>query len=125
MRSRARRLTIQASPFRRWQSRQANRILICDTNAFATTLWHRRYVGGDYVPLTEFARGARADLYLLTGNEIPFVQDGLRDGEHIRHDMHRWFEEELSRQDVPWKLLRGDRAQRLEEALKLVLPLGV
>ena len=25
---------------------RANRVLICDTNAFATVLWHRRYMGG-------------------------------------------------------------------------------
>ena len=26
-------------------ARLANRVLICDTNAFATVLWHRRYIG--------------------------------------------------------------------------------
>ena len=41
----------------------------------------------------EISRHGKCDLYLLTGEEIPFVQDGLRDGEHIRQEMHRWFEE--------------------------------
>ena len=101
-------------------ARNSNRVLVCDTNAFATVLWHRRYVGGDDLPLQDFAATCRADLYLLTGDEIPFVQDGLRDGEHLRHDMHRWFEEAMARQAVPWFLLRGDRASRLEEALEIV-----
>jgi NadR type nicotinamide-nucleotide adenylyltransferase len=101
-------------------AREANRILICDTNAFATVLWHRRYVGTHSVRVEETARKGCCDLYLLTGDEIPFVQDGLRDGEHIRHEMHVWFEQALAKQSVPWHLLRGSPEQRLQEATRLV-----
>ncbi len=98
-------------------ARIANRVVIGDTNAFATTLWHRRYMGFRPRPLEDFARRGRADLYLLTGDEIPFVQDGLRDGEAIRHEMHGWFEEALAGQDVPWLLVRGNRDERVAESL--------
>lgn len=98
----------------------SNGLIICDTNAFATCLWHRRYMGFDCPALGQFASRGRADLYLLTGDEIPFVQDGLRDGEHIRHQMHQWFEESLHQQSVPWHLITGTREQRLASALKLV-----
>lgn len=98
-------------------AREANRLLICDTNAFATTLWHRRYLGFDFTPLDELARFCRADLYVLTGDEIPFVQDGLRDGESIRHEMHRWFEEALGKQAAPWISVRGTLAERLTQAI--------
>lgn len=101
-------------------AREANRVLICDTNAFATVLWHRRYMGTHNDRVEEIARQGRCDLYLLTGDEIPFVQDGLRDGEHIRHEMHRWFEEALARQRVPWRLLRGTHEERLHNALALI-----
>ena len=94
-----------------------DRVLICDTNALATTLWHRRYMGFDSAAVEAVARRVRCDLYLLTGDEIPFVQDGLRDGEHIRHEMHCWFEAALAAQTVPWQLLRGSREERLEAAL--------
>jgi HTH-type transcriptional repressor of NAD biosynthesis genes len=99
---------------------EANRLLICDTNAFATTLWHRRYVGHSSSEVEAIAGKGRCDLYLLTGDEIPFVQDGLRDGEHIRHEMHRWFEEALAAQSVPWHLLRGTPDQRLHQAADLI-----
>jgi NadR type nicotinamide-nucleotide adenylyltransferase len=98
----------------------SNRLLICDTNAFATTLWHRRYVGGNNPEVEAIARRGRCDLYLLTGDEIPFVQDGLRDGENIRHEMHAWFEQALAGQSVPWHLLRGTLATRLSDAIGLV-----
>jgi NadR type nicotinamide-nucleotide adenylyltransferase len=99
-------------------ARLANRILICDTNAFATRLWHRRYMGCESAELDAIASNCQADLYLLTGDEIPFVQDGLRDGEHIRHEMHRWFEEELSHQSTPWHHIKGNRLERLHRALQ-------
>ncbi|HWA28283.1 MAG TPA: AAA family ATPase [Lacunisphaera sp.] len=98
-------------------ARRANRILICDTNAFATVLWHRRYVGGACPRVEAVAREKSPDLYLLTGDEIPFTQDGLRDGENIRHEMHRWFAGALEKQSIPWKLLRGPHESRLAAAL--------
>lgn len=101
-------------------ARDANRILICDTNSYATRLWHRRYMGFDLPELDAIASTCRADLYLLTGDEIPFVQDGLRDGEHIRHEMHSWFEEELRQQPCPWEIIRGDPSNRLTKALTAI-----
>ncbi|MES2709674.1 MAG: AAA family ATPase [Verrucomicrobiota bacterium] len=101
-------------------AREANRVLICDTNAFATCLWHRRYMNFDSAPLTEFAQSGRADLYLLTGDGIPFVQDGLRDGEFIRHTMHQWFVEGLSAQKIPWLLITGTPEERLATAAAAV-----
>lgn len=101
-------------------AREANRVLICDTNAFATVLWHRRYMGTCSKSVEEIASRCRCDLYLLTGDEIPFIQDGLRDGEHIRQEMHSWFEEALSGQPVPWILLRGTREQRRSRAIEAV-----
>jgi len=100
--------------------REANRILVCDTNAFATVQWHRRYMGTRCHDLEAFAAGGRADLYFLTGDEIPFEQDGLRDGEHLRHEMHRWFEEALAAQEAPWFLLQGSRESRLRQALDII-----
>jgi len=101
-------------------ARAANRVVICDTDSFATNLWHRRYVGGTNAEVARLAAERRCDLYLLTGDEIPFVQDGLRDGEHIRHEMHLWFEQALAGQATPWLLLRGPHAARLAEAATAV-----
>lgn len=96
---------------------ESNGILIGDTNSFATRLWHRRYMGSDLPSLARIATRAVPDLYLLTGDEIPFEDDGLRDGEHIRHEMHRWFRASLESQPVPWLLVNGSREERLAHAL--------
>ncbi|GAA3812459.1 AAA family ATPase [Cellulomonas soli] len=102
-------------------------LLVCDTDPLATTLWHERYVGAPSPSVQAFAAGRVPDLYLLTGDEIPFVQDGLRDGEHVRHDMQARFREVLAAQadagGAPWFELRGSHDERLRAAIELVDPL--
>ncbi|WP_315098156.1 AAA family ATPase [uncultured Cellulomonas sp.] len=98
-------------------------LLVCDTDVLATTVWHERYVGHPSPSVVGLAAERVPDLYLLTGDEIPFVQDGLRDGEHLRHAMQDRFREVLAAQPAPWVELRGSRPERLERALALVEPL--
>jgi HTH-type transcriptional regulator, transcriptional repressor of NAD biosynthesis genes len=101
-------------------ARNANCVLIADTDAFATTLWHERYLNFMSPQVQKIADARKCDLYLLTGNEIPFVQDGARDGEHIRHKMHERFEEELTRQRKRYILVQGDVQERLRAAIAAV-----
>lgn len=98
-------------------ARDANKVVICDTDPFATTIWHERYMGGPSDEVRAIADARRYDLYLLTGDEIPFVQDGLRDGEAVRRAMHRRFEEALRGSGRPYVVLRGSREERLEAAI--------
>ena len=91
-------------------------VVICDTNAVATELWQRRYMGATTDTMHAIAAHDKADLYIITGDEIPFVQDGIRDGEHIRHDMHQWFVGHIKASGVPYLIVRGDKATRLRVA---------
>ncbi|MGY4858958.1 AAA family ATPase [Cryobacterium sp. AP23] len=91
-------------------------LLICDTDVLATTLWHERYVGPTPAHLLARAAAHPPALYLLTGDEIPFVQDGLRDGEHIRHAMQQHFRDTLAAQPVPWLEVTGSVADRVAQA---------
>ncbi|MCU1440758.1 MAG: transcriptional regulator [Rhodoglobus sp.] len=97
-------------------------VLFCDTDAFATQLWERRYLGAesteafDAVPVLP----PRA-LYLLADvADVPFEQDGIRDGEDYREAMQRWFIEELEEKGEHWALVTGDRAERLATSIRLV-----
>lgn len=102
-------------------ARRANRVLVCDTDAFATSIWHRRYVGARSPEVEAIAAAARRpDLYLLTDVGIPFVQDGTRDGEHVRAWMHETFVEELSAQGRPFLLISGPHARRMRDAVAAV-----
>lgn len=99
-------------------ARVGSPVLICDTDAFATTVWERRYLGA-------FAGHAvaadRPALYLLTDHErVPFVQDGIRDGEHLRADMTGWFEDALTASGRSWVLLTGSVEERVALAVRVV-----
>jgi len=94
-----------------------NKILVCDTNSFATSLWHERYMGFISPEVEAASAGRECDLYILTGDEIPFVQDGTRDGGRIRHTMHRRFEEELEKKRKKFIIVRGPHEIRMEKAI--------
>ncbi|USQ79201.1 AAA family ATPase [Ornithinimicrobium faecis] len=82
---------------------------VCDTDPLATTLWHERYVGGRSSSVEAFAASRPPDLYVLTSDDVPFVQDGMRDGEHLRGWMSQRFREVLDTQSVPWIEVSGSR----------------
>lgn len=92
-------------------------LVISDTDVLATAIWHERYVGERSPSVEALAKTWRPDLYLLTGDEIPFVQDGMRDGEHLRHAMQDRFREVLAESGVRWVELRGTPARRLAAAV--------
>ncbi|HEV3095847.1 MAG TPA: AAA family ATPase [Candidatus Dormibacteraeota bacterium] len=104
-------------------ARLANRLLICDTDAFTTGIWHERYMGFRSREVEAIAKTRRCDLYLITDIDIPFVQDGTRDGEHVRAWMHRRFLEQLAEQVTPYAVLSGSRERRLQTAVRLIEPL--
>lgn len=102
-------------------ARQANRVLICDTDAFATSIWYRRYFAARSPAVEAIAaRQRRPDLYLLTDSNTPFVQDGTRDGENIRGWMHETFRAELHAQQRPYQLLTGTRRERFAQAVAAI-----
>ena len=101
-------------------ARRCNRLVVCDTDALATAVWHRRYVGSESDEVTRIALSRAYELYLLTAPDFGFVQDGSRDGEHIRLQMHDWFVAALDRAGRRYEIVTGPRAQRLATAAELV-----
>ena len=95
----------------------ANRVLICDTDPFATAIWHERYLGAPSADVQAVARGRAYDLYILTDVDTPFVPDDIRDGESIRQWMHDRFVSELSRMPTPMLLVSGPHDARLAAAV--------
>jgi HTH-type transcriptional repressor of NAD biosynthesis genes len=101
-------------------AREANRLLVCDTDVVATGIWHQRYMGTGSPEVEAIAAAHRHDLYLLTDCDLPFVQDGLRDGETIRQWMTRRFEEVLAERGLTWVKISGSGGQRLLAAIRQV-----
>lgn len=96
------------------------RLLVCDTDALATAVWHERYLGARSPVVERLAAGHSYDLYILTSDDIPFVQDGTRDGEHVRGWMTARFRQVLAAQTTPWIEVRGSRAERMTTATERI-----
>lgn len=100
-------------------ARAGSPLLVCDTDAFATQVWERRYLGGQSRWSATVAVPRHA-VYLVTDHaDVPFVQDGLRDGERIRADMTRWFLDALTASGRSWVLLAGSLDERVALATEV------
>jgi NadR type nicotinamide-nucleotide adenylyltransferase len=98
-------------------ARAGSPLLVCDTDAFATELWHERYVGTPAPPLARTPH----DLWILTDTAgVPFEQDGWRDGETIREEMSARFAAELARRRLPYVTVRGTHDERLTDAVDAI-----
>jgi NadR type nicotinamide-nucleotide adenylyltransferase len=105
-----------------WEDRAAREsgpVLVCDTDARATAVWQERYLG---VVSPQVASAARdPHLYLLTDHAgVPFEDDGLRDGEHVRPWMTQRFRAVLAGTGVPVVELTGSREARRRTAVEAV-----
>ena len=101
-------------------ARVANRVLVCDTNAFATGTWHERYMGYRSTQVDEIGKRDRVDLYLLPDIDVPLIQDGWRDGQQIRSWMHQRFVDQLIANTANYAILRGTCDERGKQAIDAV-----
>lgn len=107
-------------------TQKANRILICDNDSFALTIWCERYLGKYYNEIYDIYKNAdylenEKKIYILTKPNVPFVQDGLRDGEHIRDWMYNKFLEEFKNKNIKYYIIDSPNYnERLIQAIKII-----
>jgi HTH-type transcriptional repressor of NAD biosynthesis genes len=99
---------------------RANRLVVADTDALATHVWHRRYMGRYSEEVWKIAEGRHCDLRILTEPDFPFVQDGTREGEYLRHEMHGWFLDALDRSSQPFISVGGSPDERIGRAVAAI-----
>lgn len=97
----------------------ANRVLLCDTDALATTVWQQKYAPG--TSTAEVAALIRPfDRYMVTAPDVPWVDDGLRDGEDDRGWMHECFVAALRERGARFEVLRGSWDERHAQARDVI-----
>ena len=102
-------------------ARAGGPVIVCDTDAFATGIWHERYGGARSAEVDRLGAAAPYHLYLVTHHDdVSFEQDGLRDGEHLRGWMTARFVERLTDEGRAWQWLRGEGAAREAAAMAAI-----
>lgn len=95
-----------------------NGVLVCDTDEYATAMFHEIYLGEEAPLIVEKAAMTPADLYIVTDHEgVDFVDDGTRYNSHKREWGTNWLLNNLP--DA--LLVTGDRDQRLRQAITAVM----
>jgi len=101
-------------------ARTANRILFCDTDALTTAIWHERYLGRPSPEVEAIAATGRYDLTFLTGTDVPWVKDKIRNSREVREQMQQRFREALRDRPEPVVELRGTLEERMPAAIDAI-----
>ena len=104
-------------------AREADRLLVCDTNLLTTQLWHEHYFGRCPPEIRQLAGERTANLYLLCDLDVPWVGDGLRDSPQQREWFQARFRSELAALGLPCVVLTGTLENRLADAIRHVTAL--
>jgi HTH-type transcriptional repressor of NAD biosynthesis genes len=101
-------------------ARDANRVLICDTDPLAPTVWAETLLGACAPTLRDAALRRAYDLTLLTDADVPWVGDSVR---YLPTGGRAFFarcEERLRDANRPYLVLRGSWAERTCAAVRAV-----
>lgn len=102
-------------------AQRADKVLICDTDLLETMVYSEQFYNG-YADdaLREAADENSYDLYLLTYIDTPWEKDDLRDRPDQRLEMFRAFEKALQDFKKPYLLLKGNKQERLRNAIHAI-----
>lgn len=100
--------------------RDANRLLICDTNLYVIKVWSEFKYGACDKEILSLIQSRTYDLYLLTYIDIPWVDDPLREHPENRQELYEIYLREMKAQSTPFVEIKGEREQRTKTAIEAV-----
>ena len=101
-----------------------NVVLVCDTTALMTAVYSQLIFGDESLHAYAVEQQRSIDWNLLMALDIPWVADGLqRDGPQVREPVDRAIRRLLTSHQLPWSLVSGQGAARVDSALRAVTPL--
>lgn len=100
-------------------AKKTDTVLICDTDLLETKVYSEAYYHGICDPILEkYALENTYDLYFLTYIDTPWEADDLRDRPNERSAMFKAFEDALIEHKRHYVLLKGNKNERLQKAIK-------
>jgi NadR type nicotinamide-nucleotide adenylyltransferase len=96
---------------------EKKQFIVCDTDLLETLVYSEVYYNGwADQRLLDAVSAQNYDLYLLTGIDVPWVADDLRDKPHKREKMYEAFRSALEANGCNYISLQGNQTTRLESA---------
>ena len=96
----------------------ANKLLFCDTNVLVTRVWSETHFQGYCNPkIIDCSERFNYDFYLLTGIDVPWQKDDLRDRPNDRQTMFDYFKNMLDQLNENYAILQGNKEKDLKRPL--------
>lgn len=99
-----------------------NNLLFCDTDLYVLKVWSEHKYGRCHRQILETIATRRYDLYLLTGIDMAWEDDPLR--EHPQPVMRQYFYniylDIVQQSGIPFVLINGGKQERLRQAIHAV-----
>lgn len=103
------------------QSKNATKILFCDTNVLVTQLWSEIYFDGYcHSKILQMVKNSNHDLYLLTDIDVPWQKDDLRDMPQQRNRLYRYHQKLLDFYGFDYFKIRGTLKERLDKSVSYI-----
>jgi len=100
--------------------RSAKDLVFFDTDLLVLKIWSEfKYGRVDPYIETQWDL-TMSDFYFLTYHDIPYEKDPLRENPHQRPQLFELYEEALKKAGASYTILRGNRTQRLKQAISVI-----
>ena len=101
-------------------TRDANQVLICDTNLYVIKVWSEFKYGNCHPDILHQIATRKYDLYMLTYVDLPWEEDPQREHPDQREELYQIYLDEMKNQPVPYVEIRGEREQRRKLAIDAI-----
>jgi NadR type nicotinamide-nucleotide adenylyltransferase len=101
-------------------AKQANEILICDTNLLIIKIWSEFKYGDCDPAILNAMNNRNYDLHLLTYVDIPWADDPLREHPDKREVLYGLYKSELEDARINFVEIKGEQEARRKTAIKAI-----
>ncbi len=98
----------------------ANQLLFVDTELIISKVWCIDVFGTCPDWIEKNIAAHKYDLYLLTANDLVWVEDPLRVNAQRRDYFFNWYKRELEQYHLPYEIISGRYEARLLSAIKAI-----
>jgi len=101
-------------------ARDANRVLICDTNLIVIKIWSLFKFNACHAWILEEIGKRKYDLHLLTHIDIPWVPDPQREHPNHREQLYALYKQELDSMSVSYVEIKGYDEDRVKASIAAI-----
>ncbi len=101
-------------------AKEANQILICDTDLTVIKIWSEHKYGACYDEILDAYHQQSCDLYLLMGIDVPWCDDPQRENPHLRSYFYDVFKNELKQKGANFVEISGGHFERQKQAVEII-----